>query len=108
MERSTWRAATLYESIRRESMKNKRDRAYRQQGKPSPASQPASSGAATVDVLFERARAHHGAGRLGEAEAMYREILEASPNHADALHLLGVLGYQEIGRAPSELQSLRH
>jgi predicted O-linked N-acetylglucosamine transferase (SPINDLY family) len=86
-------------------MKNKRDRAYRQQGKPSPANQPASSGAATVDVLFERARAHHGAGRLGEAEAMYREILEGSPNHADALHLLGVLGYQ-VGLAAPALELL--
>jgi len=35
--------------------------------------------------------AHQRAGRLREAEAAYREVLEAEPGQPDALHLLGVL-----------------
>ena len=37
---------------------------------------------------------HHNAGRLEEAEAMYRRVLEAHPDNADALHLLGVAARQ--------------
>jgi Flp pilus assembly protein TadD len=37
---------------------------------------------------------HHQAGRFADAETLYRRILAAEPNHADALHLLGVIAYQ--------------
>jgi tetratricopeptide (TPR) repeat protein len=37
---------------------------------------------------------HHRAGRLREAEQIYRRILQAEPDHADALHLLGLIAYQ--------------
>ncbi|MGA2439483.1 MAG: tetratricopeptide repeat protein [Tepidisphaeraceae bacterium] len=37
---------------------------------------------------------HHQAGRLAEAEQVYREILQVRPNDPDALHLLGVLAGQ--------------
>ncbi|HML15199.1 MAG TPA: tetratricopeptide repeat protein [Xanthobacteraceae bacterium] len=37
---------------------------------------------------------HHHAGRLAEAEACYRRVLAAQPDHADALHLLGVIAHQ--------------
>jgi len=46
---------------------------------------------------------HHQAGRLGRAEALYRKILLADPEHADALHLLGVLAFQ-CGRMTAALQ----
>ena len=36
----------------------------------------------------------HQSGQLPEAEIIYRRILNASPNHADANHLLGVIAYQ--------------
>jgi tetratricopeptide (TPR) repeat protein len=37
---------------------------------------------------------HHHAGRLREAEAIYRQILATDPSFADARHLLGVLARQ--------------
>src|SRR5271166_4989651 len=44
----------------------------------------------TVNAGF----AHHQAGRLDRAEALYRKALEKNPEHAEALHLLGVVAYQ--------------
>ena len=43
---------------------------------------------------LDEALAHHRAGRLQEAEAIYRARLEADPGDADALHWLGVLASQ--------------
>jgi len=37
---------------------------------------------------------HHEAGRLSEAEVLYRWVVDLQPNHSDALHLLGVLEHQ--------------
>jgi len=52
---------------------------------------------ATVQQAFDLALQHHQAGRLAEAEALYRQILAAEPRHAGALHLLGVIAHQ-VGR----------
>lgn len=45
-------------------------------------------------ALLETAVRHHQAGRLDQAEALYRRLLEARPRHGDGLHLLGVLLHQ--------------
>jgi tetratricopeptide (TPR) repeat protein len=37
---------------------------------------------------------HHQAGRLQQAESVYRQILTGDPKNSDALHLLGVLAHQ--------------
>ncbi len=50
----------------------------------------------TTAESFQTAIAHHQAGRLREAEALYRQILQAEPYHADALHLLGLLAHQAV------------
>ena len=49
---------------------------------------------AAVSEALAAAIAHHQAGRLPEAEQVYRQILAVEPNHADAWHLLGVAAHQ--------------
>jgi predicted O-linked N-acetylglucosamine transferase (SPINDLY family) len=53
---------------------------------------------------FDRAVALHQAGRLPEAEELYRAILNAKPDDFDCLHLLGVIYHQ---RGDHE-QAVRH
>jgi tetratricopeptide (TPR) repeat protein len=61
----------------------------------------AATGSQNLDAeiagLLAAGVAHQQAGRLQNAEACYRNILAAEPDHADALHLLGVLANQ-MGR----------
>jgi tetratricopeptide (TPR) repeat protein len=52
------------------------------------------SGPSDVVAALGRAAALHRRGQLREAEALYRAVLAASPDHFDALHLLGVLKHQ--------------
>lgn len=55
---------------------------------------PAGTQTVTTPQALKLARQHHRAGRLGEAESVYREILAADPHATDALHFLGVLAGQ--------------
>ena len=47
-----------------------------------------------IDALFRQGQQLHTAGRLGEAEQLYRQVLAAAPRHAEALHALGALAIQ--------------
>ena len=60
----------------------------------------------TLQHAFEQAVRHHGAGQLGEAEALCRQILRYQPDHADALHMLGVLAGQ-AGRHAEAIELVR-
>lgn len=51
----------------------------------------------TLDPLLQQAIQHHQAGRLAQAEPLYRQVLAQRPNHPTALHLLGVIAGQ-VGR----------
>src|SRR6185436_18320325 len=51
---------------------------------------------------LDRAIQHHSRGQLDEAEAIYRQILSSDPNHAHALHLLGIVAHQR-GDQPAAL-----
>jgi tetratricopeptide (TPR) repeat protein len=48
----------------------------------------------SVERLFAAALDHHRADRQPEAEQLYRQLLTLEPNHAETLHLLGILAYQ--------------
>ena len=54
---------------------------------------------AQLDIALE----HHQAGRLAQAEALYRRVLELEPANPQALHLLGVLAHQ-VGRNEEAIQ----
>ena len=58
----------------------------------------------SIQATFQQAFEHHRHGRLHEAEPLYRQVLQADPRHADALHLLGVIALQSgHAAAASEL-----
>ncbi len=56
--------------------------------------------------LIRQGMSHHREGRLGEAERCYRAALRRHPDHAEGLHLLGILAGQ-AGRFPAALDLLR-
>ena len=50
---------------------------------------------AKLQQLLQEAVAHHGAGRLDQAEKLYRAARAAQPRHFDVLHLSGTLALQQ-------------
>jgi tetratricopeptide (TPR) repeat protein len=48
----------------------------------------------SLQLVLQQALAHHRAGRLPEAEQLYRTVLQAHPDHAETNHNLGVLASQ--------------
>jgi len=63
----------------------------------------ASDNGGSIDLATRLAAAIglHEKGQLAQAQAIYDEILRIDPAHADALHLLGVIAYQQrqLGKA---------
>jgi len=57
------------------------------------------------EELFQAAIDHHQAGRLREAEGIYRQLLLAQPGDADVLQLLGVAVFHQ-GNLPEALELL--
>jgi protein O-GlcNAc transferase len=51
----------------------------------------------SIPQTLDLASHHHQAGRLREAEQLYRQILSRHPGHPDAIHYLGVIAHQ-VGR----------
>src|SRR5580700_2960362 len=60
----------------------------------------------TIDQAMQLAVQHHQAGRFSEAQAIYSQVLDRQPDHADALHLLGVLACQ-AGQLDSGIEMVR-
>lgn len=48
----------------------------------------------SLETAFKSAIQHHKAGRLRQAENIYRQILKAQPDNPDAWHLLGLMAHQ--------------
>ncbi len=55
-----------------------------------------------IDIALQ----HHQARRFGDAERIYRQILAAQPNNADAMHLLGAVAL-EAGRFDLAVQLMQ-
>lgn len=60
------------------------------QARPAPAADPA-------DAPLKQAMAHHQAGRLAEADALYKDALRLNPHHPVALLYRGALA-QQVGQ----------
>ena len=60
----------------------------------------------TIDQAMQIAMGHHQAGRLQEAEQLYRQILAQMPEHVAALHLCGVIAHQ-LGRNEIAIDLIR-
>jgi protein O-GlcNAc transferase len=58
-----------------------------------------------VAPRLEQAKRYHAAGRLAEAELLFRKVLSDEPGHAEALHALGIL-MGERGDFPRALEAL--
>jgi tetratricopeptide (TPR) repeat protein len=59
----------------------------------------------TIPEALSTALAHHRAGRLQDAEQIYRQILAANPNEANAWHLLGVIAC-EFGKPEMAIECI--
>jgi tetratricopeptide (TPR) repeat protein len=55
-----------------------------------------------IDALIPRALRLHQSGRVDEAEALYREVLQREPGHAIALHYMGMAAWQRGDTASGE------
>lgn len=67
---------------------------------------PQQVAASIIDQTFRQAAAQHHAGRLAEAEILYRSVLQVEPGHSDANHNLGLMAMQ-LGKAELGLPYLQ-
>jgi Flp pilus assembly protein TadD len=58
-----------------------------------------------LEADLEAGLAHHEAGRIAEAQALYRKVLVSDPNHAEALNLLAVI-LQDAGDLVQSIELL--
>lgn len=59
-----------------------------------------------AEALFQQALQGHQAGRLSDAELLYRNVLALAPRHAGALNYLGVVLHQ-TGRNEAAIELIR-
>src|SRR5580658_10397479 len=59
-----------------------------------------------TDQTLQLAVQHHQAGRLAEADRLYRQVLAREPANTDAWHLLGMIALQ-VGQVDAALELYR-
>ncbi len=47
-----------------------------------------------ITATIEKAAQHHQAGRLKQAEVLYKTVTQSHPDHSSALHCLGMIACQ--------------
>ena len=57
-------------------------------------------------AILDAALAKHQSGALVQARALYTRILERNPEHADALHFLGLIAH-ETGQQAAAAELIR-
>jgi tetratricopeptide (TPR) repeat protein len=67
---------------------------------------PVSQQSRSVSALLKSALEYHRAGLIHQAHAIYSAILAFDPNHADSLHLLGMIAYAD-GDHESAIRNIR-
>jgi tetratricopeptide (TPR) repeat protein len=67
---------------------------------------PEAPGPLSIPQRLALALEHQSAGRLAQAELLYRGILREAPQHPDALHLLGTLAHQ-VGNHEAAIDLIR-
>jgi len=64
---------------------------------------PSDSAPMSTGERIEAGQSLHRAGRLAQAERLYREVLRENPDNPDALHLLGVVAMQ-VGKPEASVK----
>ena len=60
-----------------------------------------------AQAKLEQGLAAHQQGALEKARALYERVLKLHPNHFDAVHMLGLVAYQQGHLDRAALLSLR-
>ncbi|MBC8445351.1 MAG: sulfotransferase [Rhodospirillaceae bacterium] len=60
----------------------------------------------TIEQDLKTARQHHAAGQFAQADSLYQKILQTTPDHAETLHLLGIL-YHQVGKIDNAMEFMR-
>ena len=80
------------------ALMNRKERRATAKLGPSSTNPPGTTASAVITTdtaaLLNAGLKHQQAGHFAEAEACYRRVLAAQPDHADALHLLGGIAHQ--------------
>jgi protein O-GlcNAc transferase len=67
---------------------------------------PGGQASVLIHSTLQTALKHHHAGQFEQAEVLYKQILTRQPNHAEAMHYLGVIAIQR-GQHPVAVDLIR-